>query len=200
LPVAAAHLAAVVLSVAGTISPDDAAAAIERATLFCQHTFAELSAVVFCRPDTPYKLLPFLTAEYSAIISLSNGRAPSVRIPCDCGKTVGQLLLQVPLLQGAAIAECHQFMRHDVVFSIYSFKKAHIRVREVYQKEGEVVCTFGASWDSEKHDNNIQETDFFVNRGFKILKETYTTRTDFKSLCRRRRWIQTVKISISHSK
>lgn len=73
-------------------------------------------------------------------------------------------------------------MRHDVVFGIRGFRKAHIPFREVCQKEGEVVCTFGAAWNSGKHNGNIPETDLFVNLGFKTLKETYTRRTDFKSL------------------
>jgi hypothetical protein len=74
-------------------------------------------------------------------------------------------------------------MRHDAVFGIRGFTKAHIPFREVCQEEGEVVCTFGAAWHSGKQEGNIQETDLFVNLGFKILKETYTRRTDFKSLC-----------------
>ena len=43
--------------------------------------------------------------------------------------------------------------------------------------------TFGAAWHSGKQDGNIQKTDLFVNLGFKILKETYTRRTDLKFLC-----------------
>lgn len=96
---------------------------------------------------------------------------------------MGQLSLQLPSSQGAVTAECHQFMRHDAVFGSLGFRKAHIPFREVCQKEGEVVCTFGAAWHSGKQDGSIQETDLFVNLRFKILKETYTRRTDFKSLC-----------------
>jgi len=75
-------------------------------------------------------------------------------------------------------------MRHGAVLGIRDLRKAQIPFRGVCQEVGEVVCTFRAAWHSGTQDGNIQETDLFVNLGFKILKETCTRRIGFESLCR----------------